>query len=565
MANGLLSPNPLDDPDYDYGTILPLRRRNMLDVDETSDDGLEIAFPSLLRDVANSAVRMGQMARGERAPGLLLGDVMDFSPAGTLARIPAGALGAAMGPVMRQADTPSSTAPSMYDLPPGSDPRYLGAAPDRTDFSFLRYTPKAETARVQSSLAAMRDVDNPTRQQMMRDIDRGIELGGADWYNTEELRDWFVKELGEERGSREWAEYMDLMGAASPGSKVPANIGNASEIRRRLASNNIPRNSNQTEGEAYRGSLLDIEKLDDARAIARGRTKGYGHKTQGLQELITARQQQGQWSGDPEPGVAPGKGNWSDNPKPKGFAQSLKGSERNIAADLHFTRYMAMASQNPQWLSTQAEIGKDTAEELKKIGGKKISKYFGSRKVNGKVMTTFNPKKAVAEGKLSVEDISKLDSPQMWADMPNDSEYAAMEALMYDIGKETGMTGPQVQAALWMGAADRTGVDPTSQGTFMDLFRRRADERAKKEGMSREQVIRRFIKDKGLLSTPGVPVMGLLPRDGDSASNSPTGLLGEPAGWNRQFLLRKMEDRKRMAMEEALQKNFRSGMSGGAI
>ena len=66
-------------------------------------------------------------------------------------------------------------------------------------------------------------------------------------------------------------------------------------------------------------------------------------------------------------------------------------------------------------------------------------------------------------------------------------------------------------------------------------------------------------------ATPGVPAMGLLSRDGDSASNSPTGLLGEPAGWNRQFLLRKMEDRKRMAMEEALQKNFRSGMSGGVI
>jgi len=513
MANGLLSPNPLDNPDYDYGTILPFRQRNMLDVDETSDDGLEIAFPSLLRDVANSAVRMGQMARGERAPGLLIGDVMDFSPAGALSRIPAGAMGAAMGPIMRQADAPTTSPSSMYDLPPGSDPRYLGAAPDRTDFSFLRYTPKAETARVQSSLAAMRDVNNPVRQQMMRDIERGTELGGADWYNTEELRDWFVKELGEERGSREWAEYMDLMGSASPGSKVPANMANASEIRRRLASDDLPRNSNQTEGEAYRGSLLDIEKLDDARDIARGRTKGYGHKTQGLQELITARQQQGQWSGDLEPGIAPGRGNWRDNPKPKGFAQSLKGSERNIAADLHFTRYMAMASQDPKWLTTQAEIGKDTAEQLKKIGGKKISKYFGSRKVNGKVMTTFNPKKAVGDGKLSVEDISKLDSPQMWAEKPNDSEYAAMEALMYDIGKETGMTGPQVQAALWMGAADRTGVDPTSQGTFMDLFRRRADERGKKEGMSREQVIRRFIKDKGLLSTPGVPVMGLLNKD----------------------------------------------------
>ena len=94
MANGLLSPNPLDDPDYDYGTILPFRQRNMLDVDELSTDVTpEFAVPGLLRDVANSAVRMGQMARNERAPGLLIGDVMDFSPAGLLNRIPVGALG----------------------------------------------------------------------------------------------------------------------------------------------------------------------------------------------------------------------------------------------------------------------------------------------------------------------------------------------------------------------------------------------------------------------------------------------------------------------------------------
>lgn len=94
MANGLLSPNPLDDPNYDYGTILPFRQRNMLDVDELATDvAPEFAVPSLLRDVGNAAVRMGQMARGERAPGLLIGDVMDFSPAGLLGRMPTGALG----------------------------------------------------------------------------------------------------------------------------------------------------------------------------------------------------------------------------------------------------------------------------------------------------------------------------------------------------------------------------------------------------------------------------------------------------------------------------------------
>lgn len=90
----LLSQNPLDNPDYEYGTILPFRMRNTLDVDELDTDVTpELAVPSLLRDVGNAAVRMGQMARGQRAPGLLIGDVMDFSSAGLLNRMPTGALG----------------------------------------------------------------------------------------------------------------------------------------------------------------------------------------------------------------------------------------------------------------------------------------------------------------------------------------------------------------------------------------------------------------------------------------------------------------------------------------
>ena len=93
----------------------------------------------------------------------------------------------------------------------------------------------------------------------------------------------------------------------------------------------------------------------------------------------------------------------------------------------------------------------------------------------------------------------------MFEDMPNDNEYAAFEDFMNALGGELGMTGPQVQAALWMGAADRTGVDPLSQGTFMQLLRNRADRRAKMTGTTREEVLREFIVNRGLLSG-GVPV-----------------------------------------------------------
>ena len=45
--------------------------------------------------------------------------------------------------------------------------------------------------------------------------------------------------------------------------------------------------------------------------------------------------------------------------------------------------------------------------------------------------------------------------------------------------------------------------DDASQGTFMELFKRRAQKRADKNGdKSVDQVIQEFIKNKGLLALP---------------------------------------------------------------
>ena len=61
-----------------------------------------------------------------------------------------------------------------------------------------------------------------------------------------------------------------------------------------------------------------------------------------------------------------------------------------------------------------------------------------------------------------------------------------------------------------MGAADRTGVDVSSQKTFMEAMRSVSDNRAGIEGMTREEVLRRFIRDKGLLALPAVGVAGAM-------------------------------------------------------
>ena len=381
----------------------------------------------------------------------------------------------------------------MLKKPAGSDPRYRGAAPNRTDFTFMRYNPAKLPERLQKSLTALRDPNNPMRKDMLESIEAGLEVG-EDWYNTEELRDWFIMGHGPEEGHRQWAEYLDLVGATSPGSKVPPNIGNASAVRQRMY--NDPE---------YLEQLQNVENIEGGRALAKGRQPGYGHKTAGLQEYIVAKQMQGKFDALSEPGVSATKSSMVENPKPKGFGQSLKGSEKNIAADLHFTRYFGMASMDPDWLNVAGtEVGQEFAEKIM-AAYPKSKKYFATNKMGD---PSFNPKAAVKDGVVPIEAIS--DNPSVWSSMPNNNEYAAMEDFMFELGNELGLTGPQVQAALWMGAARKTGVDPTSQTTFMGAIRDRADIQAAKRGTTREQVLFDFIMNKGLLTGATAAPFGVL-------------------------------------------------------
>lgn len=382
---------------------------------------------------------------------------------------------------------------SMYDLPAGSDPRYLGAAPDRSGFTFLRYAPKkGPSARTQRALEVLRDPQSDVRAAMMDDIRAGLKLGGADWYNTEELRDWFIAELGEGEGHRQWREFMQIIGTTSPNSNVMANIANATAVRHRLYHD-----------PSYRPALEATENIEQARALAKGRPKGYGHLAGGTQEQATARWAQGGWEGTPEPGVADTKSSMVDSPKPKGFDRSLTGNPYNIAADLHFTRYMAMASRDPDWLTTGAQIGDKTAAALRERGGKAVDPYFSSRTdKTGKTHVSFNPKKAVREGKLTLQDIVEIGDPKLMAEKPDDNEYKAFEDFVNELGEQIGLTGPQVQAALWMGAAKRTGVEDSSQGTFMEIFRNRADKKAAETGRTRAEVVRGMIRNQDLMVNP---------------------------------------------------------------
>ncbi len=427
---------------------------------------------------------------------------MDIQEAGGLfnpkaATMPAILLAAELSGTGGLAKGAAKKAKNIYDAAPFSKPEYKGAAPDRSTFTYLRYKPKNLSPRMVSALDAINAPNSKFKAEMIEDIKRGQELGGDSWYNTEELRDWFVNELGEKAGDAHWRHFMSLMGTTSPGSKVDANIGNAAYVRKRLLDNEIVPGTNKT----YFEALKDVTKLEDAQILAKTRAEGFGHKTGGAQEMATARYVQGQYTPGTEPGVAPTKSSLVANPKPKGFTQSLIGNQTNIAADLHFTRYMAMASGSPDWLGNSADVGKEFKENLLKQFPE-AKKYFTTRKVGEKIQDVFAPKRAVKDGVVPMDAIN--DQPNVWTDRPNDNEYAAFEEYIRELAEELDMTPSQVQANLWMGAADRTGVDPSSQGTFMELLRTRAAKRADIEGITPAQVLRNFIRNEGsgLLALP---------------------------------------------------------------
>jgi len=375
---------------------------------------------------------------------------------------------------------------TQYDKEPGSDPRYLGAAPDRTEVGLVRYKPKrGASSRVQSAIEGLRKNRGGSYDSLMADIDAGLSVDADSWYNTEELRDWFVSELGEDQGHSEWAEFMNLMGATSPGNKVPSNIRVASYYR-----NKGPEWIEKNEG------LLAKKKLIPEKG------SGYGHKMQGLHGQNVGKLSRGDWDSSPEPGVPIAKSKGYQNPKARGFAGSLMGGEKNIAADLHFTRLMGMASNDPDWLDTGPTISDALENKLRKKHGKKVGKYLSTNK-NGD--TVFKAKNAVKDGVVKLREIK--NEPSVWSSAPNDTEYAAFEDFIYEVAQERGLTGPQAQAALWMGAAKRTGVADESQGTFMELLRNRADKRAEDTGQTRAEVLQDFIKNRGLLSVAPAPLL----------------------------------------------------------
>ena len=377
----------------------------------------------------------------------------------------------------------------------GAQSMLPGAAPDRTEYSLLRYAPpRGETDRF---LNLQNKIKNePGAADEIKRIVKAGEKVGREWYDTEDLLKMFKKELGAEDGEAAWREYLTMVGATSTGSKVVPNLRNASYY---------------FTGNKPGGGLPSVDELLAGAVPPKG--SGYGHKMGKNQAKNIANYLSGKWGGAADPAL---------NPKPRGFTQSLLGGHTNIAADKHFMRLMAMMSGDPAFLHTSAELSKTNLEKLRKQFGSSIEPFISERMVDGKPAWNFNAKAAhfgkkgnkkikAAHPVPGVFDyIQQQKMKSAWEDMPNKTEYKSFEGMVNKLAKELNMTGPQLQASFWMGAAQDTGVAPSSQHTFMQIFNTILEQRAAERGLSKKQVFKNFANRTQPLMLPlaGASMLG---------------------------------------------------------
>jgi hypothetical protein len=156
----------------------------------------------------------GQPPKGDVAPLLAPGETAeDVSKYFNLEFMPGESAGPIGGVGM----------PYLGGKAPLFDYRRLSDVPDVPQFNLPRFEPPEGVPERFTRLAAPGNV-----ARVNAAVQAGEQMGGREWYNTEQLRQEFVSQLGDTEGNRRFRRYMELVAATSPRTKVPENIRNAS-------------------------------------------------------------------------------------------------------------------------------------------------------------------------------------------------------------------------------------------------------------------------------------------------------------------------------------------------
>ncbi|MEA3300346.1 MAG: hypothetical protein U9R22_08995, partial [Pseudomonadota bacterium] len=105
---------------------------------------------------------------------------------------------------------------------------------------------------------------------------------------------------------------------------------------------------------------------------------------------------------------------------------------------------------------------------------------------------------AVVDGVIDVEGLRNI--PAVFRSAPDKKEYKAFQDFFKGISEMRGITVPQAQASLWIGAAKMTGVDEGSLQTVLGVARVQVAKQAADRGISETQVWHELLFKGGMLS-----------------------------------------------------------------
>jgi hypothetical protein len=329
----------------------------------------------------------------------------------------------------------------------------LEKRPDRPQFDLPRYDPpRGISMRLIDMMA-----DPRVREELMRYAEQGAEKGAKGWYNLQQLREQFIRELGPDQGDQGFRRFVDMMSATSPRSKLPANVKNASQYYHLSMG-----------GEELKpGSNMPPPKWIPPEDYKPVKGSGYGHLAQNLHRDNVRE------------ALSPEGWDVFEHPKPPSYGENLYGNWRPATIDAHAIKLPSMIYGDERFLKgSMAFKGKN---------GEKI--YL-------------NPAKDFKEGRLTLEDAQK--KAINWEDQPRPNEYPAMERYYQDIAEEMGMDPAQFQASVWVGGGKRTGLGSDENKSALEFFADGVINTAKKRGVPPRQIMRDFIRGKiPLMSTAG--------------------------------------------------------------
>lgn len=344
----------------------------------------------------------------------------------------------------------------------------LNAVPQVPQVQMPRYeAPRGPSARIVEALA------NPEVERGINEtVQRGIEGGGLQWYNTDPMRQRLAGVVPSIDVDPTYARMMDLTAATSPRARVPDNIRTASYY-----------NYLQSQG----------ENIPDAPA------KGYGSIAQNLhRENVRGLSERGGWD-------------VFKNPKPASFSTNLQGNQQNVTIDTHNFRLPGILAQDPRFLETSiAELAKTPESALETLRRQypnlpedvvSSAVKVSPGKSGDKVSMTYRPQEWFNKGYISMDEAA--NDPAIWTAKPNPNEYGYYEKWQQDQANKMGISPAQYQAAMWLGGGETTGLASAAE-PFVGTFEARVKYTADRLGMDPDKLLEMVLRgDVPLLAEGG--------------------------------------------------------------